>query len=440
PDVIRDLKRYLSEVSGAPEDRVHVVEGKRRAPNLPSVTSQLGPVDLTQCYRAEDVNAALYDKLAPRPEVQALVTRLVKQEAITKSEFDSTAQALGLSPPDFANGLSRAQKGSDALAPLRIHNFHRVMPGLWSCINSKCPDKPVSWRFGRIFHQQADCCATCDSPVIEIVGCNQCGEAMLEADEVNGHLVQRGNPAPFDEFSDDPQHEKIPASDDNEEEPLEAEPSSRPPAYVNQSYLLTESQMGKSATRLFVGQTTRRIYDSPIGNEEAIINLTGHYRCDIANPGNSTCPSCSAMSSATSGEIIRPFRFGAPFILLNATPALLEGVEPAKPDPSAAAPPGEGRRLLSFTDSRQGTARFAAKLETDAERAFMRAYIYQSVQNAARLTNEERADITRDVKNLEGLLSSSPSLEATLKPLILEKRAKLEEGGQITYQALSTQL
>lgn len=440
PDVIRDLKRYLCEVSGAPEDRVHVVEGKRRAPHLPALTSQSGPLDLTECYNAKDVNEALFDKLAPRSEVQKLVTRLAKQEAITKSEFDNTAQALGLSSPNFANALSSAQKGIHALAPLRIHNFHRVMPGLWSCVNSKCPDKPDSWRFGKVFHQQAESCSTCSSPVLEIVGCNQCGEAMLEADEVTGHLVQRGNPAPLDEFSEDPQNEKIAVSDGDEENEGEDPAASKLNTHVNQSYLFTESQNSEGATRLFIGQTTRRVYDGPIGTEEAVIQLIGHYRCHVGSSGSSTCPSCFAESNSTSGEIIRPFRFGAPLILSNATPALLEGVEPAKPDPSAVAPPGEGRRLLSFTDSRQGTARFAAKLETDAERAFIRAYVYQAVQNAARLTDEERKDITKSIKDLETALSASPSLESTLMPLILEKRAKLEEGGQVTYQTLSNQL
>jgi hypothetical protein len=42
--------------------------------------------------------------------------------------------------------------------------------------------------------------------------------------------------------------------------------------------------------------------------------------------------------------------------------------------------PAEGRQLLSFTDSRQGTARFAANLQSNAERSFVRGAIYHAIQ------------------------------------------------------------
>jgi DEAD/DEAH box helicase domain-containing protein len=46
--------------------------------------------------------------------------------------------------------------------------------------------------------------------------------------------------------------------------------------------------------------------------------------------------------------------------------------------------PAQGRQLISFTDSRQGTARFAATVETAAERGFLRSFIYHRVQAASR--------------------------------------------------------
>jgi len=88
--------------------------------------------------------------------------------------------------------------------------------------------------------------------------------------------------------------------------------------------------------------------------------------CEEHN-GTRACPHCSPAGRKGS-ELIWPLRFGAPFILGNAAPILLEGVEPAKAEAGEKLP-SAGRRLLSFTDSRQGTARMAAKLQIESEHA-----------------------------------------------------------------------
>src|SRR5208282_5512015 len=98
--------------------------------------------------------------------------------------------------------------------------------------------------------------------------------------------------------------------------------------------------------------------------------------------GPKACPNCSPVERA-GADLLRPLRFGAPFILGNATPILLEGVEPAKTDTGIKLPSG-GRRLLSFTDSRQGTARMSAKLQMESERNFVRSFVYHQAQASMR--------------------------------------------------------
>jgi DEAD/DEAH box helicase domain-containing protein len=94
------------------------------------------------------------------------------------------------------------------------------------------------------------------------------------------------------------------------------------------------------------------------------------------------CASCSGISRPGGSQLIRPFRFGAPFLLGNAAPILLEGAASADTHSDELPPPMAGRQLLSFTDSRQGTARFAAKLQISSERNFVRSVIYHAVQDA----------------------------------------------------------
>ena len=73
-------------------------------------------------------------------------------------------------------------------------------------------------------------------------------------------------------------------------------------------------------------------------------------------------------------------------------PALIESM--AKPLDEPGRPLG-GRRALTFSDSRQGTARLAAKLQQDAERSLTRAFLYHSVQEGKRLDESERAELER---------------------------------------------
>ncbi|MCP6669676.1 hypothetical protein NL517_30275, partial [Klebsiella pneumoniae] len=83
---------------------------------------------------------------------------------------------------------------------------------------------------------------------------------------------------------------------------------------------------------------------------------------------------CSASSCGyrgTSGK--QPFRralLGGPFYVTNIVPTVLEycqdfiseeGKEGVGPDSL----PGRGRRLITFTDSRQGTARMAVRMQQE---------------------------------------------------------------------------
>lgn len=63
---------------------------------------------------------------------------------------------------------------------------------------------------------------------------------------------------------------------------------------------------------------------------------------------------------------------GGPFYVANAAPTVLEYCqdyqeEDQKPDYGPQSLPGRGRRLITFTDSRQGTARMAVRMQQEAE-------------------------------------------------------------------------
>lgn len=90
--------------------------------------------------------------------------------------------------------------------------------------------------------------------------------------------------------------------------------------------------------------------------------------------------------------------------------------------------PLDGRRLITFSDSRQGTARFAAKAQQEAERNYVRSLLYHHVAAAVPTRNEEKIEELRQrIVQFEQLVNNDPSLSSVLGKDIQEKRAKLAE-------------
>ena len=410
-NVRQQLQRFLADVAGVSEERVHVIEGRRRTPRRPDGVPVKTSIDICNAEPAR-----LYDILGRDPITWQLVERLF-EGSVPLSDFQMAAKTYGIDVADFVLGLSRAAwKTSDGeeerLAPIRIHAFERAIPGVWSCINPACSNAPPDWPFGGILPVRADRCSFCSAPVLEVMSCSECGEAFLEGVEKGQSLSAPIRNPPRDEFAFD-------SARDNDNDPEDAE------ADVDS----IEQENALSVNRLFAVNPTKaargfwldpaagwRIADGPAVSRLAL-------RCE-EHLGSRTCPHCTP-EERERPELIRPVRFGAPFILGNAAPILLEGIEPARVVPGEKLPSG-GRRLLSFTDSRQGTARMAAKLQIDSERNFLRSLVYHQVQ-ASMLppagADQEIAKLKAEIKQFEDLLASHPM--PAVESVLIEKRQRL---------------
>jgi hypothetical protein len=142
------------------------------------------------------------------------------------------------------------------------------------------------------------------------------------------------------------------------------------------------------------------------------------------------CASCSGTARAGGSELIRSFRFGAPFLLGNAAPQLLEGAASAERHIGELPPPMEGRQLLSFTDSRQGTARFAAKLQIGSERNFVRSVIYHAVQDAVARTPDTASLDEKITKLTRAVTDGVTDLQSMLNDAIQEREGLRNTGAK----------
>ena len=401
-DVTEELRRFLRDVSGAPEERVHVVVGHRRTPNLPppDLEKSLGGIDVSKL----DAGAA-FDRLACNPVVQNQVAELTRG-ARAWSTVARELSETGAEPEALALALARAEKGGERLLPLRVHAFHRAIPGLWTCLNPDCTDRVDGWPFGGILPEAVAKCPACGGRVLPVVSCRSCGEPFLDAVEESRILRSHDEDEREDDYARDSEEESAASSDG------EAARSTAPGI----ERLIAVRSL-PHARALHVDPHSGTIADQP-GDGFNVLSCHDREEPEF-------CPACQTAATEKQPRILRPFRFGAPAILSNASPVLLESTEPTPPDPKAEhSSPGEGRQLLSFTDSRQGTARFSAKLQNAAERNHVRALIYFAAQDSLRVDPGNAAKLAELDSAIASLRLVGASAETALR-LLETQRADL---------------
>ena len=209
-DVTEELRRFLRDVSGAPEERVHVVVGHRRTPNLPppDLEKSLGDIDVSEL----DADTA-FDRLARNPVVQNQVAELTRG-ARAWSTVARELSETGEEPEALALALARAEKGGEQLLPLRVHAFHRAVPGLWTCLNPDCADRVDGWPFGGLLPEALGKCPACGGRVLPVVSCRSCGEPFLDAVEESQILCSRDEDEREDDYARDSEEESAASSDD----------------------------------------------------------------------------------------------------------------------------------------------------------------------------------------------------------------------------------
>jgi DEAD/DEAH box helicase domain-containing protein len=400
------LQQFLRDLTGAEAGTVHAVIGDRAPLDLPpeTATRRLGKSALDEL-----ASGAAWERLAPAPQLQEIARRLHGGERIRWSHWRKVSKETLTAEADIEEGsrallaaCARAKRSHEghALLPVRLHVFERTLSGLWACSDRSCPERPEGepsdWNFGKIFLDRCDACDACSAPVLEVRICQACGTEALAAEETDTRDgTGRRLRAPTPEVADDDFALELDLPDPGEEAPPapELHPAQRMTRWI-------VAAPAPRSIRLAVRRNTGQILDSPLPDAVLLTSLDADF--------DGSCPFCGEPSHGH--PIVRPFRVGAPFMLGAGIPVALGAVSP---DLTAAEKPSSGRRLLSFTDARQGTARLSAKLQADAERAFLRAFVYHAVQSKpAGGSADEISAKRQEVATLEQI--ASPALARTL--------------------------
>ncbi|UTA55186.1 DEAD/DEAH box helicase [Lysobacter soli] len=369
------LRRFLADVAGCREEDVDVIRGHREVPSMSVLGGQAPTLTDLEALCAEPGGDAgeLVAALRQSPTAMAIRDLLVRKSAATLGDIKAGAELRSMQEAARWVDVASSGKGSEdggpdgRFLPVRAHLFQRTIEGVWACVNAACQGRPTAarsdWKYGALHDEYQKNCAHCGSLVLEVSLCNDCGATALHGVLSTDRRYVQAVREDEDEFLADvegtPEEQAEAATykrvlicsvDDN---PAEIEVGDARFDPISGEIASTEYEVAFAGViwNPYDRQTSRQAYDQ-----------------EARRPCR--CPHCGG-STADLEKSRRSVRLTAPFSLSNVVPELLAA---APPDPRATgdAVLMEGRRLLTFTDSRQGTARGAARLYDAALRDYIR--------------------------------------------------------------------
>lgn len=397
------LKKYLADIAGIDECNIEVVGGNRTIPVLNTKNpnslgfDELYAMDSTQNLDTFYQNTTLRNLRSYFIADNNLQAKARKLTQITELLFPTLGQNIEYQKKtlkwiDLAS-RDELQKDGFHFLPLRGHLFHKVLSGLWACVDSNCSCRQnthlsQNWNFGKVFTQQRLNCE-CGAPVFELFFCNECNEPHLKAEQT----IEQG----ITKFT------QIRQNTLNEFE-LDYD---------------TIGGEGKGSTGVVHSDRVLIHHNNIDGSVQNRINNTGIAGYDLINfpiqliydARKETCFNCG-FSGGHGLDSMRGAYLGMPFYVAGFIPSLLEHV---KDGSNTLNSPFRGRRLLTFTDSRQGTAKIAIKIQQESERIRTRGLILKSLLEKTEINEVQK--LTQQILELQAINPLTPTLQEIISAL-----------------------
>ncbi|WP_293955610.1 MULTISPECIES: DEAD/DEAH box helicase [unclassified Sphingobacterium] len=365
-NAVASLKEFMSKLCGIEQSQIEVITGQRKFEEL--TENPLPHYDLKEI---QDLRYNIREKDSLRIG-----------EIAEKFNVKGTENALAL-----IDELAECSVDGKPILPVRGHFFGRSLGGIYVCTNKDCTDeKLIKSPYGRMTTFAAHHC-TCGHPMVELVACRSCGNELMMADRItdrSGDRIQLTTSVVNDNFNID---DYSGGQDEDQEE---------------------ENDVANVTTFFFTRQDPKRHIDEVTKFQIAYRgNLDcgeGEYLFYLNDQQVCACPHCHSQLEAP-----LHFRLSSSFVnriladlFLEATPEMY----PLTKDMQ-----WNGHKYISFTDSRQGTAKISALLNIDTESNWIRAQVYHKLlelNSAAQLSGEDIEGKRWMLANLEQQLNEQP--------------------------------
>lgn len=327
------LKRFMSNLCGISESQIEIITGKRIKNTIPE-------------HLIPNISETI-----PSIKVEKLRKEMLKKQGLTHNEIGKILEIN-----NKYNLLNAIDKIADTkievegtlqnLLPLRGHFFTRGIGGVYVCTNPQCTEhngiKPKKALGTMSTISDVNC--KCGYPMLELVACNSCGNMMLEG-ENNGGKVSLIATKGFEAFNME-----------NEE----TEENEKEENYVSDSTVYFTLNKQSHKFRDFVTCSI---------SKEGKIDKSGEEWIMVDDRDGKKCPHCG-----NSGMNPMHFRLSSAFTNRILSDIILDQTqEQINEDNSQNY---DGKKYISFTDSRQGTAKNAALINIDTELNWIRNQVY----------------------------------------------------------------
>ncbi len=392
-----ELQKFMARLTGLPKTKIKIIKGKRILNEIPSPVKE-------KCT-LEDLKNSNNDEIVKHKSIHDLRKNILKDDAYKVTDigklFDEKNIENGLELVDI---LSETRFNGNSLFPVRGHFFVRGIGGVFVCTNPLCSKhgkaKPQS-AIGTMTTIAGKECKHCGFPLLELVACRSCGNYMLQGEKNNdGSHFQLTSSVSQDAFYIE--------NDDEDEQGIQDENIE-----TNKKLLATKY----SPKKKYINNNTIRI-DFTKDYEIKYNYESGKYIEAETDEGMVICPHCGMKSDF-------PIHFRISSVYLNRilSDIVLEQTPKAKTKTEEML--WDGHKYISFTDSRQGTAKISALLNIDSERNWLRAQIFHLLSEKRKhgiISNLEKDDILEikeEIKKLEDDVRDNP--------LPVLKKRKLDE-------------
>lgn len=323
------LKKFMSDLCGITTDQIEVIQGKR-------VSNQINDQDIP------DLSGVLNQN-----NIKLLRNDFLNTSSLSANEIGEKLKVFDKNEQLALIDLLADKKVNDEnLLPVRGHFFTRGIGGVYVCTNVKCEEHKghiPSKAIGTMYSIAGKKCS-CGHPLLELISCRSCGNMMLEGERVKIHgqdkILQKVSTG-FEAFNMD-------RDDEDEDEKQDAL---------------------KNVVRLIRNKEHRLQRREDLFACSISENNELKSGDDFLLTEDSHCPFCGNQN-----EHPIHFRISSAFTNRILSDIVLDQTQPANQITTSTL--YKGRKYISFTDSRQGTAKISALINIDSESDWIRYQTY----------------------------------------------------------------
>lgn len=416
PATQNKLKTFVSQLTGKPLESIVIIGGKRIVPEMEehvaqtainNINKELGTqIKVSDIERLrKQLNSTAV--LSTSDMVRQLDSNLTKNIEKSLKLIDALANKV--------SGLNKQDGGDMALLPSRAHFFIRSINGVYVCTNSECRrHKNIRLNIGSLTTYQNTNCPACKSKLLEIAKCPSCGGIIIVGETSTKGFRMHTNVVDLDK---DLFFENKDADIIELEESLSdiitseygqdgfipfyfAKPSAKCLRHhTHEDKHIFNHDRGKIAIASD-NENEKKVYVS-LRHEESNADL---------------CPHCG-------NRIVRLnyFRISATQMGRVLSTLLLDNADGLNRKDAEIL--YNGKKYITFTDNRQGSARSAMGINQDVERSWIRSSIYHKLADM-RIEKVEPAGLTEEEQQSYTFLKEMSA--NSLPPMMKAELARLE--------------